>query len=109
MPQGYGKAVLKDKTARLTVIADKGLQVWTTVEAEVFRVASRLDSAIRTASILDAIDSERMPLRYAFRQDLAAWDEPPIAVKETTSTAVKKTSGNNALAHNSPGMALRCI
>jgi ABC-2 type transport system permease protein len=77
------------------------------VEAELFRVASRLDSAVRTASILDAIDSERMPLRYAFRQDLAAWEAPPIAVKETTSTAVKKPSGNNALTHNSPGMMLQ--
>ncbi len=107
VPQGYGKAVLKDKTARLTVIADKSSQAWTTIEAELLRVTSQVDSAIRTASIMDSIDPERMPLRYAFRQDLAAWEDPPIAVKETTSTVVKKAEGNNALAHNSPGMMLQ--
>jgi ABC-2 type transport system permease protein len=108
VPDGYGQAVLKNKTARLSVIADTGTTAWTTIEAELLRIASRLDSAVRTATILDEIDSERMPFKYAFKQSLAAWDEPPIAIQETTSLAVKKTSGQSmALAHTAPGMMLQ--
>src|SRR5512134_2535795 len=33
VPDGYGRAVLKDKTARLIVITDPNTSTWTTVEA----------------------------------------------------------------------------
>ena len=108
VPPDYGRLVLKDKTARLTVIADTGSTAWTSVEAELLRVTSRLDNAVRTASILDSIDPDRMPLRYAFRQDLAAWEDPPIAVEETLSPAVKKVDGRaSSMAHTSPAMMLQ--
>jgi ABC-2 type transport system permease protein len=108
VPDGYGRAVLKDKTARLIVIADTGSQAWTTVEADLLAVASRLDNAVRTATILEDIDSERIPFEYGFEQTLTAWDEPPIAIAETTSLAVKKASGQGrSLAHTAPGMMLQ--
>ena len=108
IPDGYGRALLKDKTARLIVIADTGAQAWTTIEAELLTVTSRLDSAVRTATIIEQIDAERMPFDYAFEQSLAAWDKPPIAINETTSLAVKKTSNQSmALAHTAPGMMLQ--
>ena len=51
---------------------------------------------------------EGVPFDYAFEQTLSAWDEPPIAINETTSLAIKKTSDeNSALAHTSPGMMLQ--
>jgi len=107
VPDGYGRAVLKDKTARLIVIADTGSSAWTTIQAEVLSIASRLDSAVRTATIIEQIDAERMPFEYAFEQSLSAWEEPPIAVNETTSLAVKKTGNQSALAHTAPGMMLQ--
>jgi ABC-2 type transport system permease protein len=108
VPDGYGRALLKDKTARLIVIADTGSSAWTTVEAELLSRTSRLDSAVRTATIIEQVDSERMPFKYAFEQSLSAWDEPPIAIQETTSEAVKKAGGqSNALAHTAPGMMLQ--
>ncbi|HSB03064.1 MAG TPA: ABC transporter permease [Anaerolineales bacterium] len=108
VPDGYGRAFLKDKNARLIVIADTGTQAWTTIEAELLTVAGRLDSAVRTATILDGIDPKRMPFDYAFEKSLAAWNEPPIAITETTSLAVKKTSSQGmALAHTAPGMMLQ--
>ena len=108
IPDGYGRAVLKDKTARLIVIADTDLSAWTTIEAELLSITSRLDSAVRTATIIEQIDAERIPFDYAFEQSLSAWDEPPIAIKETTSAAVEDTnSQNNALAHTAPGMMLQ--
>lgn len=108
VPDGYGRALLKDKDARLIVIADTGTQSWTTIEAELLTVAGKLDSAIRTATIIEDIDAERMPFDYAFEKSLSAWDEPPITIIETTSLAVKKTSNEGmALAHTAPGMMLQ--
>jgi ABC-2 type transport system permease protein len=108
VPDGYGKAMLKNKRVRLIVIADKGTQAWTTIEAELLALTDRLDSAVRTATILSDIDSDRMPIDYAFKKSLSAWDEPPIAITETTSLAVKKTSGGGMTsAHNSPGFMLQ--
>ncbi len=108
VPDGYGRAVLKDKTARLTVLADTGSQAWITIEADLLTIAGRLHDAIRTATIIDRIDAERIPFKYAFEQTLSAWEEPPIAIKETKSAAIEKADGNgSAMAHTAPGMMLQ--
>jgi ABC-2 type transport system permease protein len=107
VPDGYGRALLKDKTARLIVIADKNTSAWTTIEAELLTLASRLDGAVRTATIIEQMDVEGLPFDYAFERSLTAWDEPPIAINETTSLAVKKTSNESGLAHTAPGMMLQ--
>ena len=108
VPPNYGRSVLKGKAARLTVIADTSTSAWTTIEAELLTLASRLDSAVRTATILEQIDSDRMPFDYAFGKSLSAWDESPISIKETTSLAVQKSSNQGmALAHTAPGMMLQ--
>jgi ABC-2 type transport system permease protein len=108
VPDRYGATFLKAKNPRLIVIADTGTAAWTTIEAEVMATVSRLDSAVRTATILDEMDAERMPFGYAFEQSLDAWDEPPIAVHETTSSAVKTTDDSMAaLSHTAPGMMLQ--
>jgi len=108
VPDRYGTTLVKGKNARLIVIADTGTTAWTTIESEILATLSRLDSALRTATIMEEIDAERMPFNYSFEQSLAAWNEPPIAVKETTSSAVADTSDSVAsLAHTSPGMMLQ--
>ena len=107
VPNEYGRALLKDKTARLVVIADKNTSAWTTIEAELLRLTSRLDGAVRTATIIEQLDVEGLPFDYAFERSLSAWDEPSIAIDETTSLAVKKSSNENALAHTAPGMMLQ--
>jgi ABC-2 type transport system permease protein len=107
VPDGYGRALLKDKAARLIVIADKNTSAWTTVQAELLTLASRLDGAVRTATIIEQLDVEGLPFDYAFEKSLVAWDEPPIAIEETTSLAVKKTSNESQLAHTAPAMMLQ--
>ncbi|MBI5294360.1 MAG: ABC transporter permease [Chloroflexi bacterium] len=108
VPDGYGRAMLKNKSARLIVIADSDSSAWTSIEAELLKISSRLDSAVRTATIIERLDAERMPFDYAFEQSLAAWKDPPIAVTETKSPAVEKTSDSGAaLAHTAPGMMLQ--
>ncbi len=108
VPPGYGRAVRQDKTARLDLLADPDHAAWTTIRAEVLTAASRLESAASTALILDEIDPDRMPFKYIFRQALVAWQSPPIAIQETTSTAIQKASNERmALSHTSPGMMLQ--
>jgi ABC-2 type transport system permease protein len=108
VPDGYGKSVLKDKTVRLIVFADTRTQAWTTIEAELLTVASRVDGAVRTATIMEGMKLKGVPFKYAFDQILSAWDEPPIAINETSSLAIKKENGqSNPLAHTSPGMMLQ--
>ncbi|HEX2995673.1 MAG TPA: ABC transporter permease [Anaerolineales bacterium] len=108
VPDGYGKGMLNNKRVRLLVIADTDTQAWTTIEAELLSVASKLDSAASMANILDEVAGDQAPFKYAFRQTLSAWEEPPIAIQETTSLAVKKASNqSSALAHTAPGMMLQ--
>lgn len=107
VPQGYGRAVLKNRAARLVVIVDQSSPAWTTIEAELLTLASRLDSAVRTATTMEQTRVEGIPFDYAFERSLAAWDEPPIAIQETTSLALKKTSNESALAHTAPAMMLQ--
>ena len=106
VPDGYGRNVLKDKSARLIVIADENTSAWTTVEAELLTLTSRLDGAVRTATIIDQLDVEGIPFDYAFERSLSAWDEPPIAINETTSLAVEK-GNQSGLTHTAPGMMLQ--
>ncbi len=108
VPEGYSKAMLADRTARLVVYADTGTAAWTTVEAELLKLASRLDGAVRTATIMEDLDGERLPFKYGFEQTLQAWDDPPIAIVETTSSALSNADeGVEALAHTAPGMMLQ--
>ena len=108
IPAGYSKAVLADKTARLIVIADTSTTAWTTIEAELLTLTGRLDGAVRTATIIEELDGERIPFRYGFTQTLEAWDDPPIAIVETTTSAVEDADdGVEALAHTAPGMMLQ--
>jgi ABC-2 type transport system permease protein len=108
VPHGYGQAMLKNKTVHLTVIADTSSTAWTTIQAEILTAVSRLDGAIRTATITEDMLGDRAPFRYAFDQTLKAWQNPPIKVIETTSTVIPKvTDGGMSLVHTSPGMMLQ--
>jgi len=108
IPSGYSKAVLADKTAQLIVIADTSTSAWITIEAELLKLTSRLDGAVRTATIIEELDGERIPFRFGFQQTLEAWEDPPIEVVETTSSAVAETDdGIAALSHTAPGMMLQ--
>lgn len=108
VPDGYGKAVLKDKTAHLIVITDSSTSAWTTIDAELLTLASRLDDAVRTATIIDQFHVDGIPFDYAFKKSLSAWNEPPIAIKETTSPALQKASNKSkTMAHTAPAMMLQ--
>ena len=108
VPPGYGRATLNNKTMRLSLIAETNTSAWTTIQAEVLADATRLDSAVHTATIIEELAGKQAPFNYAFKQSLSAWDDPPITVLETTSSAIQKESGqSNSLANTAPGMMLQ--
>ena len=108
VPDGYGKAMLAGKAARLVVVGDAGSPAWTTVEAEILSFASRLEGGVRAATLLEGVDAERMPFDYGLERTLDAWEDPPISMQESTSDAVRGASGPRAaLAHFAPGMMLQ--
>ncbi len=108
IPNGYGKASGSGKRTRLVLIADTAAPAGTTVQAEILAAANRLDSAVSTALAIEQAIGDQVPFDYAFEQALSAWEEPPIAVAETTSTAIEEgQDSQSALAHTAPGMMLQ--
>jgi ABC-2 type transport system permease protein len=108
VPGGYGQGLLRNKPAKLILIADTGLPPGRSVESEALTAVVHLESAIRTAVVLEEVAPDRIPFEYAFEEALAGWEEPPIQVRETTSTALADQSENNeTMAHFSPGMMLQ--
>ncbi len=108
VPKGYSKQMLEGKPARLVLIGDTGTSVGTSVKSEALTVAIRLESAVRTAVIMERVAGDQNPFDYTFEQALSRWKEPPIRVKETTSAVIEsEATGNKALANTSPGMMLQ--
>jgi ABC-type Na+ efflux pump permease subunit len=104
----HGQQPAHGKPARLILIGDTSTPAGTSVESEALTTAIRLESAVRTALILELVAGGQAPYEYAFVQTLSAWQDPPIGVIETTSTAVREQdTGNGSLAHTSPGMMLQ--
>ncbi|MEW5871088.1 MAG: ABC transporter permease [Chloroflexota bacterium] len=108
VPPGYGSELLHGRLPRLTFIGDTSTPTGMTVESESLSAVQRLESALRTALILERAAGDMAPFDYTFEQALEAWEEPPIRVNETTSSAIQnKSDASAALAHTSPGMMLQ--
>ncbi len=108
VPRGYSKQMLDGRPARLILIGDTSTPAGRSVESEALTVAIRLESAVRTAVIMERFAGEKNPFDYTFEQALRRWEKPPIRVSEVSSSAIQVgSSGNEALAHTSPGMMLQ--
>jgi ABC-2 type transport system permease protein len=108
VPRGYGEGLSHDHPERLILVCDTGTTAGQSVESEILSAAFRLDSSVRTALILEKIDDQRAPFDYTLAQGLDAWQDPPIGVTETTSSAIPAQNESLAtLAHTSPGMILQ--
>jgi len=108
VPSGYGQGLSHARPEKLVLIGDTVTTAGQSVESEALSAAFRLESAVRTALILERIDDQRAPFDYTLSQALEAWQDPPIGVKETTSSAIPQQNESLAtLAHTSPGMILQ--
>jgi ABC-2 type transport system permease protein len=108
VPPGYGRSVQDGAPLRLVFIGDPDSTAGTSIESELLSNSIRLESAARTALVLEQAAGERAPYDYVFEQALAAWQDPPISVVEATSAAVRvEVRGNGSLQHTAPGMMLQ--
>ena len=110
VPPGYGRAMLEAKPMKLVLIGDPGSTAGLSIQTETVALANRLDSAVQTAVVMDDEIGDRAPFDYALDQALTDWENPPIAVSETTSSIVPKNQANSrmaSLAQSSPGMMLQ--
>ncbi len=108
VPSGYTQTMLAGGNPKLILIGDVTSPAGTTIEAEILATVLRLESSVRTATIMDELIGGRTPFDYALKQSLAAWKDPPIAVKEITSASIKPANAAvSSLAHTSPGMMLQ--
>lgn len=108
VPQGYAHNALAGKAARLILIADTASPAGTTVKSAVLAAASRLDSAVDTALVMEQVAGDQAPFDYALAQALEAWQQPPIQVEEVYSEAAGQQAAlDNPLAHTSPGFMLQ--
>ena len=109
VPAGYSKTNLEGKHARLVLIGgDASTSVGTGIQAEVLAAANRLDSAVSAALSMEQVTRARLPFNHAFDQALSAWEKSPIAIAETTSTAIKQQDNQiTSLTHFSPGIMLQ--
>src|SRR4030067_1942125 len=108
IPAGYSSAILHGEIARLILIGDAGNSTGITIQGEVVSAANRLHGAAQTALILEELAGDQAPFDYIFDEWLAAWEDPPIKIVETTSSAISSSSASiQSLAHLSPGLMLR--
>jgi ABC-2 type transport system permease protein len=90
---------------KLIFIADPSSLSASTIESEVMAATSRLMSAIRTTQVVGQNTSAFTP---AIEQALAAWQNPPVQVVNTSSAAIKvKDNVTLSATHTSPGMMLQ--
>ena len=108
IPPGYGHELAHGRRMRLILIGDTGLPAGRSVESETLAALLRLDSALRTAILVEDVSGGQAAFDYSFEKALAAWDDPPIRVERLASGAPEHVSeASEMLAHTSPGMMLQ--
>jgi ABC-2 type transport system permease protein len=110
VPIDYGRASLAGKHPRLTLIGDTTSSTGTTVQADVLATANRLDSSVSIALSAEQIAGDSVPFRPTFEKSLAAWQNPPIEITATLSSALKNLDDgtyNLGLANTAPGFMLQ--
>ena len=119
IPAGYSqKATANQARPPLIVIADVAGDAGRTAQGEIQAAVMRLDGAVRAAQIGERLFEEQAGFEdegaaaayydEAVARAVAAWEEPPIAVKTRMSGREVEEEenffGENAFAHTSPGM-----
>ena len=109
IPQGYSGAALSGVPLQLTVIVDSSTLSGMTIQNDALAAVNRLLDAVRTAQIVSDVSGDPSVFASSVTKTLAAWQDPPVRVADTTSTSTKAQSGGtaNPFSHTSPGMMLQ--
>lgn len=107
VPDDYAHTLLRGSPGQLELVAGGGTGA-TTVESAVLSAANRLDGAVRAALLLEEMAGDTLPFDYGLAMALAAWEDPPFQVVETTSSAITAVNDSQAsMAHTAPGVMLQ--
>ena len=94
VPADYGKMTLDGKSAKLIFIGDAASPAGTTIQSEIISAASRLDSAIRTALIMEEVAKNRTPFDYAFiPRSMRGRNRPSPSKKQPARSFAKTADG----------------
>ncbi len=108
IPARYQHEMLHGRPARILLISESGTAVSTSIESEVLTAVIRLDSAVRTALLLEEALGDKAPYDHSLKSALLAWEDPPIRVIENVAMVKKDENRDNAaLEHTAPGMMLQ--
>ncbi len=106
IPADYGHDLKEGKPVRLRLIADTGAPAGTSLESEILAAVIRLESAVRTAAVLEGLAGA--PYDYVYEQALAAWQDPPVRMIELKSQAIQSQENIGlTMANTSPGFMLQ--
>lgn len=106
IPPEYGHDLKEGKPVRLRLIANTGSPVGTSVESEILAAVIHLESAVRTAAVLESLAGA--PFKYTYEQALAAWQDPPVRLVEQKSAAIQvEENPGVSMANTSPGVMLQ--
>jgi len=109
IPAGYGDAALSENPVKLTIIIDASTLSGMTVQSDILMAVNRLMNAVRTAQIVSNVSGDLSVFDAAVTETLAAWQNPPIRVADTTTAPVEASPSSNAgaFSHTAPGMMLQ--
>jgi ABC-2 type transport system permease protein len=106
VPAEYSHDLKEGKPVRLRLIAQTGTPAGTSLETEILGAVIHLESAVRTAAVLEGLAGA--PYDYIYEQALAAWQNPPVRVIEQKSQAIQTQDNPGAsMANTSPGVMLQ--
>jgi ABC-2 type transport system permease protein len=108
VPARYSQSVQAGTAMKLIYLTDPSNSSAATVQGEILVAANRLMSAVRTARFIAGVTNKPAGFDPAFSEAAAAWQQPPIQVTTTASTAIKPQSQNTmSMAQSSPSMMLQ--
>jgi ABC-2 type transport system permease protein len=110
IPAGYDKALRAANPLKPVVLADGATTAGLSAKTEISVQASRLTSAVRSAQAVAPAGGSAFD--GALSAALAAWQNPPVRLKITSTNLADSQTGDGAqvasgFTHSSPGMILQ--
>ncbi len=109
VPAGYGAAARTGSPMKLIFLNNPANSSAQTIQAEVVAATNRLMSSVQTASMITGSSNNNAAgFDGSFNMALAAWQQPPVQVNVTASSAIPQTDSKAAsMAQSSPSMMLQ--
>jgi ABC-2 type transport system permease protein len=107
IPAGYGAAARTGTPIALTSFIDPSSLAGMSVQGDLLTISTRLMNAVRTARITVTVSGDAADFEPALAEALAAWQDPPVHVEDTTVIPSTTQAEGNAFSHSAPGMMLQ--